>query len=1090
MIGDVSKLERPRGPGVMIMNNPGVMILKSHRQDGLQQKMEIKMKSIYTLLGFMLGLLLLLGIQPTGVWAAQGDLDPTFGTGGQVLTDFPGPASAKIADIVIQPDGKIVAAGMTNSSAGQDFALARYHADGSLDTTFGDSGKVITNVTGKDQAEAIVLQSDGKIVVIGGTNTATGTPTHFALVRYNSDGTIDTSYGDTGIVTTESSGGAFGGTLQNDGKIVAVGRAYDGFYGFSLVRYNTDGSHDTSFGVDGKVVTTDFDGLLNASARDVVIQADGKIVAVGEAGSGSFALARYNADGSLDTGFDSDGKVTTIVGIGGSIANGVALQTDGRIVAAGIATSGVFDAFVLVRYNTDGSLDASFDDGNPEAGVVFQSERFLAGATDTAIQSDGRIVAVGFTEGFNGDFALARFFGTGDPDYTLLDPPSIVPGVVRTDILSSNTSDAAAAMVIQDDGKIVAAGSVATGSFIDAFALVRYNVNGSLDTTFGSDGIVTTGFIGPRNDQGADVVTQPDGKIIVAGTTGDEISLVRYSSDGSIDTTFGIDGRVYTDPPGYSVQSISEIALQLDGKILIAAHAQTVITIEFWSQSKGEFFLVRYNSDGSLDLTFGDNGIVGTDFDGDDAVTSTDPWFLDAYSDDSSYDLVIQPDGKIVAAGTTRIISLFGNLQDVILYDIVQEESDFALARYNSDGSLDLTFGDGGKVTTDLGDTYLEGASAVALQADGKIVVGGSTYSFTSEIDFALARYNVDGTLDTSFDGDGMLTTDFDSFDTTLFSDTVSDIAVQADNKILAIGSSAEVFHKSFALARYQGDGSLDNTFGNGGKVTTTIDVGDYYGDSIEASEVALQADRRIVVAGYLRTRDVSIPSALDFFMARYTEDGGLDSNFGIGGLVQTDFGSNIEEGLGVALQSDGKIVAAGYSLQDRTYYDFAVARFEAFSDSDDDGIPDHEDNCPDILNPGQEDSDEDGIGDACEGASIAADLTCLPPYGLVPFTTTMTVTLSNLYTGQIRRIAGHIDVTLANSQSFANWRSGFTNVAAGSSYVSSWGTNLPAVGSVIGDNVFELIAEDVTPYPYNQPPYPPAGDTELDICTVTGIMP
>lgn len=121
---------------------------------------------------------------------------------------------------------------------------------------------------------------------------------------------------------------------------------------------------------------------------------------------------------------------------------------------------------------------------------------------------------------------------------------------------------------------------------------------------------------------------------------------------------------------------------------------------------------------------------------------------------------------------------------------------------------------------------------------------------------------------------------------------------------------------------------------------------------------------------------------------------------------------------------------------------------------------------------------------------TVDAEFTCVPPSGTVPFATSMSVTLTNLYTGQIRRISGRIDATLANGTGYANWRAGYTNVAGGESFVSSWIQNIPALGSVIGDNVFSLTAADVTPAPYNLPPYPAAGDTDTASCTVTGMAP
>ncbi|MEV6050381.1 calcium-binding protein [Streptomyces sp. NPDC052107] len=397
--------------------------------------------------------------------AAPGDLDPTFGTGGKVTTDFSGNNDFATA---AQADGKIIAVGQSDAGGGDfDFALARYNLDGSLDTTFGTGGKVTTNFGGVDGARGVAVQTDGKIVVAGFSNT------DFAVARYNTDGSLDTTFNGTGAVTTDFGGGedvAFGVALQADGKIVAAGstNAFGGL-DFALARYNLDGSLDTTFGTGGKVVT-DFGTGDNDIANGVVVQTDGKIVAAGSGVSGStldFALARYNTDGSLDTTFGTGGLVTTDFGGDNDQALGVALQNDGKIVAAGFTNAGGTNDFALARYNTDGSLDTTF--------------------------------------------------GTG--------------GKVITDF--GGTIDEAFGVAVQTDGKIVAAGITNAGGTFD-FALARYNTNGSLDTTFGTGGKVTTNFGG--SDVARGVTLQTDGKIVAAGSSNaggtTDFALARYLGGG------------------------------------------------------------------------------------------------------------------------------------------------------------------------------------------------------------------------------------------------------------------------------------------------------------------------------------------------------------------------------------------------------------------------------------------------------------------------------------------------------------------------------------------------------------------------------
>jgi uncharacterized delta-60 repeat protein len=351
--------------------------------------------------------------------AAADDLDPRFGTGGKVTTDF-GPGSDGAYAVAVQADGKIVTAGTSGLG---DFALARYNPDGSLDPSFGAGGMVTTDIGagGFDAAYSVALQADGKIVAAG-TTAPRGYCCQFGLARYNPDGSLDASFDGDGKVTTNFGGNspAFAVAVQPDGKIVAVGSTYNPYPlidDFALARYNGDGSLDPTFGTGG-MVTTDFGGIDRGEG--VAIQTDGKIVAAGSGGlSDDFALARYNGDGSLDPTFGTGGKVTTDFG-SSDRAYDVAIQKDGKIVAVGFSAPNVVD-FAVARYNPDGTLDASFGtDGKVTTDFSGGSDDRAAAV---AIQPDGRIVAAGFSSfNFRTEFALTRYnpdgvldagFGTG-----------------------------------------------------------------------------------------------------------------------------------------------------------------------------------------------------------------------------------------------------------------------------------------------------------------------------------------------------------------------------------------------------------------------------------------------------------------------------------------------------------------------------------------------------------------------------------------------------------------------------------------------------------------------------------------------------
>ncbi|WP_310442501.1 DUF4347 domain-containing protein, partial [Sulfurimonas sp.] len=388
-----------------------------------------------------------------------------------------------------------------------------------------------------------------------------------------------------------------------------------------------------SFAIGDGKVTTVFGS--SSGATSVILQPDGKILVAG-IDDGDFALARYGSDGSLDTTFSEDGKVTTDMGTFNDYGSSVTIQADGKIVVAGQSNND----FVLARYNTDGSLDTTFDgDGKVETDFGSSYE----GGYSVAVQSDGKILVGGFS---NSNFAVGRYNSDGSLDATFG-----VDGKVITDF--NSTLDVILSIVVQADGKILTAGySSSCGYSCGKFALARYNSDGSLDTTFDSDGRVITSVSG-SNDSASSVILQADGKILVAGVsyTGSsyDFALVRYNSDGSLDTTFDSDGKV-TTPIGLGEDQSKNVTLQVDGKIVVAG-----FTV---NGSNYDFALVRYNSDGSLDTTFGGDGKVTTDFGPDDFIQGA----------------TVQADGKIVVAG--------GN-------------GNFVLARYNSDGSLDTSFDTG-----------------------------------------------------------------------------------------------------------------------------------------------------------------------------------------------------------------------------------------------------------------------------------------------------------------------------------------------------------------------------------------------------------
>jgi uncharacterized delta-60 repeat protein len=436
------------------------------------------------------------------------------------------------------------------------------------------------------------------------------------------------------------------------------------------------------------------------------------------------------------------------------------------------------------------------------------------------------------------------------------------------------------------------------------FAPSAIAAGGDLDASFGGDGRVTHG----GTFSGTSVALTSDDKIVVAGGVLDEAgetrsAVARYEADGSLDTSFGTDGVAVTPfRTGTGCWDVANaVVIQADGKIVTAGLSYC---------ARALFALARYDTDGNLDPSFGTDGKVLTSFGPRATCTS--------YANAAA----IQPDGKVIAAGIARC-GTGGVLLDYR----------YAVARYDLDGTLDPTFGVGGQVRTNFTPGY-DNLADVALTPGGKIVVAGtSAYDFiddpdATEMGFALARYGSDGTLDPAFGGDGKVVRHFHSR-LCGGSPIANAVAVQPDGKIVAagmIGCAPKVGALPgpyFIVARYRVSGSLDPTFGRHGRVTTVFHVGNR-ADS--AFDVAVQANGRIVAAGWEGVR----PPATDrtnFALIRFTTGGRLDASFGGDGKVATTFGDKRCDSriVAIVLQPDHRILAIGDSCRG-----FSMARYMA----------------------------------------------------------------------------------------------------------------------------------------------------------------
>lgn len=448
------------------------------------------------------------------------------------------------------------------------FALTNFSVSAQiLDLTFGNSGKVTTHIGNlEDAITSIVQQPDGKIVACGVSEVTEEEEFRTYVCRYNTNGTLDTSFGTNGKVGFDY---LFHEVidpkikLQSDGKIlIATNVGLEWWeYDFLLVRLNADGSYDSGFGTNG-IVITNFEesehGNSQNTTRAIELQPDGKIILAGESGDlgqfENFAVARYNSDGTLDTTFGSNGKLSINIGtnsIGPYSIDGiyaVKLQSNGKIILAGYTDAQnsieVYNS-ALVRLNTDGTIDTSFGTNGKTITNIPASS---GGVCTISITNENAIIAgsiINFNSNGNTKIGLLKYDSNGNLDTTFG-----TNGITMTQINDTAMIDTIWDIALQQDGKIVAAG-YSLNTTIDMVVL-RYTSNGVLDTAFDTDGILVTDFASAV-DGALSLLIQPDGKIVVGGLSGTapdyEFALARYTFD-DLGTHHSVDNRfsVYPNP--------------------------------------------------------------------------------------------------------------------------------------------------------------------------------------------------------------------------------------------------------------------------------------------------------------------------------------------------------------------------------------------------------------------------------------------------------------------------------------------------------------------------------------------------------------
>ena len=749
---------------------------------------------------------------------ADGSLDTTFdGDGLAQMSDQSIVTEAGTTvvdegrtDLAVLPDGSYLLSGTQsfptptptrpNATSDMNWVLAKYDAVGRLVPTFGNGGRVVTDFAGAgfttddgdpithswDETYRILVLPNGQIIQAGGNEVLRSTPffrNSISFVRFNADGSVDESFGGAryfrshpqeSLVT--SGDGQLGRTviefLQKPesaeepdtfgtkpfvnvtgltnvagGGIVAAGvEMYRTFVQapdknasrINVYKLDDDGFLDTAFAGDGIYQGLPVDGRENQiDAPTAVLQRpDGKINVLGKSGEGevvsapgSFLLLQLNPDGSPDTSLGPNGE--KLFGGGATIGrfNSALLQPDGKLVAVGQSGQGInrgkgvgfepIDSdFVVGRYNPDGSPDVTFGRDNaviPEMSVLAQ-----------VVQSDGKIVAAGYRGGLADGTArgvVARYTADGAPDPGFAVRPTDGNGTIGMETDAFQTGDAATiaaavhAVAIGPGGAIYVAG--VSGSQL---AVARFTASGDPDTTFDDDGLRVIDFGAAGGlDAGYGIAVLADGSSIVAGESAGDWLLVKFQPDGDLDASFGGDGLVTHDRG--SDQDVAVTPLLVAGnKLLVSGTA--------FSAGSRTIQLVRFNADGSVDNTFAAGGL-STGF--TTAVLGVDDAFnrLDARS------IAIDPAGNIVVAGAA------GN--------------DAGVARYSADGNPDATFGDAGRVTFDWGGT--DDPDSIVLGAGGQLFLSGTVES-ASAPGVVVAALTPDGQRRTDFGTDGVLNLD------------------------------------------------------------------------------------------------------------------------------------------------------------------------------------------------------------------------------------------------------------------------------------------------------------------------------------------
>ncbi|HYV95276.1 MAG TPA: T9SS type A sorting domain-containing protein [Chitinophagales bacterium] len=731
----------------------------------------------------------------------NGVIDSSFGDNGvkQVLVDE---YSAFGSSIAVDDSNRIILVDHDGEYSGST-RVYRLKANGSEDSNFGSFGQVHLGMHNSDNG--LLIQHDGKIIV-GGS---------YSITRINNDGSLDASFNSASNLTFSSLPDAFvlGIGQQANDKILVTGNSDSSLF---VVRLNSDGTADSTFGING---ITHIDSSGNEVGQHAIEMPNGKVVVTGYTQTDSTSdlyCWRMNADGTADNSFGNDGSLLLFSGAGDNFGFFIFPSADSSVILIGSAFNGTSNDPVIFRLTNDGTIDTNFGVSGISGKTFTSCKSIELGSC----QDDNGKILISGTATFNGnnELAVSRFTTTGDSDSTFG-----INGTISKNVLNSESVDkSVSAFAILPGGKFLGAGS--------AFDLTMFRLNSSgiSDSSYAVNGILVPNsqrLLERQSKMASDSTSVYVAENFASPVFGFEsfnydfdnypltgFAVHKFKSDGTIDSSYGINGIIEPLMIGNSLTMVTDIALQQDGKLLLCGLAPDNLL-------NTEIYLMRLNTDGSFDETFGDQGILTFDWTQEDFYLSMD----------------LEMDGKIVLQET-----LFPGYQTLLRTE-----------RLLSDGTPDASFGNNGQEDVILG--QFDASLGTKVQPDKKILTM-IVYSSNGN-HYEILRLNESGEVDSTFGTNGYASLE----DAGFLSRPI--MLVQPDGKTLCLDVSYEAGY-TLTIARLLYNGTFDATFGLGG--ISVFDTSASFG----TSDMHLQDDGKIVVAGNSDQNN--------FYMARLLNDVGI----------------------------------------------------------------------------------------------------------------------------------------------------------------------------------------------------------------------